>query len=552
MSYTAGDGNFDQELSTITAEPAEIDADGQMKSTVTVEMFYDKAGQKPLTGYEGLELISKDGKAIVGNVVYIGEVAEGRYTFEVTSKTVGEDNFAFRTKAKPSDKSVMVKYIAGGTFDEDKSSIVADPEVIDADGIEQSKVTVKLFYANGLPIEGHTPQTLSLVTDGQQVGIVAAAGTFESAPGVYEFDVTSVVEGKEAWKFKTDQQTSLKKADIEYLQTEDALLLIKLTASNAQLKVGDVVMITANVKNIGNVPADPFNIINSLPGGFSYVANSAKAESSNSGMSITGNSPLDLGNLELAAGSEVNIRFVVRIGAGIKPGNNTLYAEAFMDKQFVTRAVETRSISISNRASLILNVADSDPLFDDSLVLGTVYHDRNGNGMQDPGEPGIPGVRIASAEGLIITTDQFGRYHLKDIKGGKWERGRNYILKVDQASLPEGVTFVTSNPLVRRITPGLPTRFDFAVQLPEESILEVSEALFVNNKARIKPEYEQYLLQMVGLIEEHEIKEITITTLELGTLSEEREEYLQKLLNSKLNDENRIIVGSESQEVEGI
>ena len=171
--------------------------------------------------------------------------------------------------------------------------------------------------------------------------------------------------------------------------------------------------------------------------------------------------------------------------------------------------------------------------------------------MQDPGEPGIPGVRIASAEGLIITTDQFGRYHLKDIKGGKWERGRNYILKIDVASLPEGVTFVTPNPLVRRITPGLPTRFDFALQLPEESILAVSEALFVENKGLIKPEYEQHLAQMVGLIEEHEIKEVTISTLALGTLSEEREEYLQKLLNSKLNDGNQIVVGSESQEVEG-
>ena len=36
------------------------------------------------------------------------------------------------------------------------------------------------------------------------------------------------------------------------------------------------------------------------------------------------------------------------------------------------------------------------------------------------------------------------------------------------ATLPPGSRFTTPNPLVRRITPGLPVRFDFGVQLPAE------------------------------------------------------------------------------------
>jgi hypothetical protein len=125
----------------------------------------------------------------------------------------------------------------------------------------------------------------------------------------------------------------------------------------------------------------------------------------------------------------------------------------------------TNGSLVSNRALAKVQISTDDPLFDDSLLFGTVYNDRNGNGRHDDGERGIPGVRIMTVEGYIITTDQFGRYHLLDIDGGDWALGRNFIMKVDASSLPKGAKFTTPNPLLRRITPGLPTRYDFGVQM---------------------------------------------------------------------------------------
>ena len=78
-------------------------------------------------------------------------------------------------------------------------------------------------------------------------------------------------------------------------------------------------------------------------------------------------------------------------------------------------------------------------------------------------ERGIPGVRIATVEGLLVETDQFGRFHLVGVDGGRWERGRNFIMKVDPATLPPGSVLTTDNPLLPRLTPGLPVRFDFGV-----------------------------------------------------------------------------------------
>ena len=112
-------------------------------------------------------------------------------------------------------------------------------------------------------------------------------------------------------------------------------------------------------------------------------------------------------------------------------------------------------------------------------------------------ERGIPGVRIASVEGLLMETDPFGRYHLVGVNGGRWERGRHFILKVDPSTLPAGAEFTTSNPLLRRITPGLPVRFDFGVQLNPEFMvgeqktaeIELGSVLFAAGSTEIRSQY---------------------------------------------------------------
>jgi len=95
-------------------------------------------------------------------------------------------------------------------------------------------------------------------------------------------------------------------------------------------------------------------------------------------------------------------------------------------------------------------------------------------------EHGIPGVRLATVEGLLVETDEYGRYHLADINGGRWERGRNFIIKVDPTTLPENTEFTTENPRVLRITQSLMSKINFGVKLPKQepvykSIMEDKE-----------------------------------------------------------------------------
>ncbi len=134
-------------------------------------------------------------------------------------------------------------------------------------------------------------------------------------------------------------------------------------------------------------------------------------------------------------------------------------------------------------------------------------------------ERGIPGVRIASVEGLLVETDQYGRYNLIGVDGGREERGRNFILKVDPATLPPGSVFTTPNPLVRRITPGLPVRFDFGVKLPpglvkgegsQQVDVELGEVMFTPASAEIRSQYQPAIDKMAEQIRAHDGGDIIV------------------------------------------
>ena len=113
-------------------------------------------------------------------------------------------------------------------------------------------------------------------------------------------------------------------------------------------------------------------------------------------------------------------------------------------------------------------------------------------------EAGIPGVRIASVEGLLVETDEYGRYHLADINGGRWERGRNFILKVDSSTLPEGSEFTTENPRVLRITQSLMSKINFGVKLPKQDPVYKS---VMEEKQLVTQEQVTETRELTGIVE---------------------------------------------------
>ncbi len=78
-------------------------------------------------------------------------------------------------------------------------------------------------------------------------------------------------------------------------------------------------------------------------------------------------------------------------------------------------------------------------------------------------EEGIPGIKLMTVEGIVIETDQYGRYHVPD----QWvenKKGKQFLVKLDTDSLPTGMKVISENPQVKRITPNALSKFNFSIQ----------------------------------------------------------------------------------------
>ncbi len=391
--------------------------------------------------------------------------------------------------------------------------------------------------------------------------------------------------------------------------TTDAILL-RLVAAKKQASVGDIVAYTLVAANTLDRAVEGITLHDRLPSGFKFVEGSGALVRGGHDAAINtpddervplapaGDRTLVFGPLDFEDGEPVKITYLLRIGAGVLPGEHRNSATPHFGSGIA-----------GNTASATV-VVTSDPLLESTTIVGKVFHDRDGDGWQEPAyatglhvvggldednyvpnstsvdygngpvaigdgsvplargidlddlpgrcgehdppehhrvvvraglrrpeatgltvttaegtsvtidpkgrfrtelrgasatgsnaqiivvtrdvvptpgghagahelritienhgieEEGIPGVRLATPAGLVIETDSRGRYHIADVDAGRFDRGRNAIVKVDPTTLPSGAEFTTENPRVLRITHGLMSSIDFGVKLPEES-----------------------------------------------------------------------------------
>ena len=428
-------------------------------------------------------------------------------------------------------------------------------------------------------------------------------------------------------------------------ELEAPQIRLSKTAGSREVRIGDLVRYTLTVENVGRVNVVNGSVVDTPAAGFSYVEGSLLANDADAMATVSGGNPLRFSGVDVAAGETATLVYVMRVGAGVRPGTHVNQAQV--------RSATDDPVSNVATAEVVLT---ADPLLDDSLVFGTVFNDRDGDGWQDSAalsgvkvqggfaptayiansttvdrgagpqpepdasspllhgiavgaisgrqsvadpvqdhevvirqrlnelsftddfvltsnqgvtvrmdaagntrveqsgeaakgltaatptverrvaqseggyvvdyvirntgidERGIPGVRIASVEGLLIETDQYGRYHLAGVSGGPWERGRNFILKVDPSTLPAGAQFTTDNPLLRRVTPGVPVRFDWGVKLPEQVIeggteqveLEMGEVFFAPGSAEVREKYLPVIEAMAAKVRQYQGGEVVI------------------------------------------
>jgi large repetitive protein len=246
--------------------------------------------------------------------------------------------------------------------------------------------------------------------------------------------------------------------------------------------VGETVNFTLTFVN-GQRPHPDSSFVDRLPVGLIYTPGSGQLNGVATEPTVDGQR-LTWGPQDVAAGETVTIRLAARVSGRAQPGN------------LVNRAVmlAPSGTELSNTATATIRIVP-EAVFDCSDVIGKVFDDVNRNGVQDPfderaeitdqeifldkygnlpppepeellGEPGIPGVRIATVNGLLITTDEYGRFHVP-CAALPADIGSNFTLKLDPRTLPVGYALTTENPRTLRLTPGKVAKMNFGVALTE-------------------------------------------------------------------------------------
>lgn len=308
------------------------------------------------------------------------------------------------------------------------------------------------------------------------------------------------------------------KAKVNLPATEPSFVKITKQAMLHQVRRGDRVPYIIKVENTSSSNAGPVHVIDTMPSGFRYVAETAMVNDEKSEPEISGRR-LQFKNLKLGPNSTIEIRLELLVLSSAGPGKHANIATV-TDKD---------GNPVAPDAHAIVEIM-SEPVFDCGEIIGTVFDDKNRNGYQDEGEKGLAGVRVATVKGWLITTDEYGRFHVPCAALPDQRIGSNFIMKLDTRTLPTGYRLTTENPRVVRLTAGKMTKLNFGASISRVVRLDLQDAAFEANRVELKKQWADNLPQLVEILKQ-EISVLRLSYKMAGneqSLAKERMKHVRK------------------------
>jgi uncharacterized repeat protein (TIGR01451 family)/fimbrial isopeptide formation D2 family protein len=241
---------------------------------------------------------------------------------------------------------------------------------------------------------------------------------------------------------------------------------------------GQLVPYTITVGNLLGASLQGVQIVDRYPAGFRYVPGSARLDGVPTEPTVAAGQ-LVWNGVNFGSSDHRTIMVLLAVGAGVGEG------------EFVNRAQVIQgstSQPLSGEATATVRVVP-DQTFDCTDVFGKVFDDVNRNGFQDPGEKGLPGVRVVTAQGLTAKTDQYGRFHITCAIVPNQIHGSNFVLKLDDRTLPSGFRMSTDLMQIKHATAGKALKFDFGASIYRVVAIDLSDAAFEPGKTEIRTQW---------------------------------------------------------------
>jgi uncharacterized repeat protein (TIGR01451 family) len=250
------------------------------------------------------------------------------------------------------------------------------------------------------------------------------------------------------------------------LDLDDSVTISK-TTTVVNASRGQLVPYVITVTNGIGVSLPDVAVVDRPPAGFRYVEGSARLNGVPAEPQVNGRE-LTWTGLTVTPDGRHTLVLLLAVGSGVGEG------------EFVNRAQAVHVLTgnpLSGEAAATVRIVP-DPALDCTDVIGKVFDDHNRNGSQDRGEIGIPGVRLATARGLLATTDEHGRFHITCAITPREGRGSNFVLKLDDRTLPSGYRASTPMLKVQRATRGKALEFNFGASIHRVIGLDISDPVF--------------------------------------------------------------------------
>jgi uncharacterized repeat protein (TIGR01451 family) len=319
---------------------------------------------------------------------------------------------------------------------------------------------------------------------------------------------------------------------------------ISKTTPKINVSKGDLVPYQITLNNSLPVPLADLSLQDDYPAGFRYIEGSARVTDELTGASVAleptqNGRRLTWTDLGIGASSSRTVVMLLAVGAGVSEGEFVNRAQAFSS---------VTSLALSGQATATVRVVP-DPTFDCTDVLGKVFDDTNHNGYQDQGEKGLPDVRVMSIEGLGVHTDPHGRFHITCAVVPNATRGSNFILKLDDRTLPSGYRMTTRQTQVLRATRGKALRFSFGASIHRVVGLDLADAVFEPGTSELRTQWKPSLEKLIAELEKSDsILRLTyVADIEPKKLVEDRLETIEKRIRDAWAAQDRPAIEIETE-----
>jgi uncharacterized repeat protein (TIGR01451 family) len=268
-----------------------------------------------------------------------------------------------------------------------------------------------------------------------------------------------------------------------------ASLVVEKATVSPTARVGDVVPYTINITNNLSVDRIGVSIVDLIPVGFTYRPGSGSIDG-------VGVEPVQNGRRLVWGGQTIGAGSTVTVTVNLGVGAAAVGTE-FVNQAWVEDPVTGGRISNVGKAVVRREV---EHVFDCGEIIGKVFDDKNRDGYQNKGEPGLPGVRIATVKGLLVTSDKHGRFHVACADLPDERIGSNFIMKVDTRTLPSGYRLTTENPRVVRLTRGKITKLNFGASITKVVRIDLNGAAFQGNSSKPVAKLDRGVDQLIAAL----------------------------------------------------